>query len=176
MKKGLIASISIATLFFGTAIAARASESSYDFAKVVGSEPITRIVRVSTPRQECWDEEVSHPEYGDGSHGVGTVVGAILGGALGNAVGHRTINKKVGTVVGAVLGGTLGHARDARRNSNDHSYTTTEERCEVYQEYEEHEKIVGYRISYRYNGKIYTTRSDTAPGKTIKVRVTVSAV
>jgi uncharacterized protein YcfJ len=180
MKRGLIASIpipsiSITMLMLGHAISVSASDSSYDYAKVLRSEPITRIVRVSTPRQECWDEAVTYRDYGHSSHDVSRVVGALLGGALGNAVGHSNTNKKVGAVVGAVLGGTLGHAHATRHHRSAGEYTAVEERCEIYQDYEEHEKVIGYRVTYRYNGKVYTTRTDTAPGESIRVRVTVSA-
>jgi len=175
MKKGLIASISISTLLLGNAMLVDASDFSYETARVMGSEPITRIVRVSTPRQECWDEAITYRESGYSDHGVSTVVGAILGGAFGNAVGHSNTNKKVGAAVGAVLGGTLGHAHAARRQTPVNEYTAVEERCEVYQDYQEQERVIGYRVTYRYNDKVYTTRMDTPPGETIKVRVTVSA-
>jgi uncharacterized protein YcfJ len=175
MKKRLIASISIAALISGYAISATAADSSYDYAKVIKSEPITRIIRVSTPREECWDEAVTYRDFGHDDHAVGTVVGAILGSAFGNAVGHSKSNKQVGAVVGAVLGGTLGHAHSTRHYTRAGEYTAVEERCEVYQDYEEHEKVIGFRVSYRYKGKVYTTRTDTAPGETIRVRVTVAA-
>lgn len=174
MKKGLIASIS--ALILGYAISSNASNSSYDYATVLEAEPITRIVRVSTPRKECWDEKVTYRESGHRNHGVSTVVGAIIGGALGNAVGHSNTNKKVGAIVGAVLGGTLGHAHAARNYRHTDAYTVVEERCEIYQDYAEHEKVIGYRVTYQYNNKVYSTRTDAAPGETIKVRVTVSAV
>jgi uncharacterized protein YcfJ len=175
MKKGLIASISMSTLLLGNAMVVHASDSSYDYAKVIRSEPITRIIRVSTPRQECWDEAITYRDSGHGGHGSSTVVGAILGGAIGNAVGHSKTNKKVGAAVGAVLGSTLGHAHAARHYRRASEYTAVEERCEVYQDYEEHEKVIGYRVTYRYLDKVYTTRTDNAPGDRIKVRVTVAA-
>ena len=175
MKKGLIASISVTTLILGHAVSAYASESSYEYADVIRSEPITRVVRVSTPRQECWDEAVTYRESGHGDPAVSTVVGAILGGAFGNAVGHSNTNKKVGAAIGAVLGGTLGHAHARRYDQTPSEYTAVEERCEVYQDYEEHEKVVGFHVTFRYNDKVYTTRTDSEPGETIRVRVTVSA-
>jgi uncharacterized protein YcfJ len=150
-----------------------ASDVSYDYAKVLKSEPITRYVRVSTPLEECWDEAVTYRDSGRGDHGVSTIMGAILGGAFGNAVGHGKKNKKVGAAVGAVLGGTLAHAHAARHYSPVNEYTAVEERCEVYQDYEEHEQVIGYRVTYRYRGKVYTTRTDSEPGESIRVRVTV---
>lgn len=176
MNKRLIASISISTLILGYAVSVNASNSSYDYAAVLEAEPITRMVRVSTPRKECWDEEVTYRESGYRNNGVSTVVGAIIGGALGNAIGHSNTNKKVGAVVGAVLGGTLGRAHAERKYRPTDEYTVVEERCQIYHDYEEHEKVIGYRVTYEYNDKVYTTRTDVAPGETIKVRVTVAAI
>lgn len=143
---------------------------TYDYGTVIDSTPIVKTIRVTTPREECWDERVSHVERGD--DGVGTVVGAVVGGAIGNAVGHNKTNKKVGAVVGAVLGGTIGKSvsRDSRR------YVTTEEVCRVVNDYREEERIVGYHVKYRYNDVTYTTRTDHEPGETIKLRLAVSPV
>lgn len=146
---------------------------SYEYAEVLDSTPIVKTFRVSTPREECWDETVTHYERGP-KNGVGTVVGAVVGGAIGNAVGHNKTNKKVGAVVGAVLGGTIGHA--ASTNNNGRRYETTEEVCRVVNDYREEERIVGYHVSYEYNDVTYTTRTDKEPGETIKLRLSVSPV
>jgi uncharacterized protein YcfJ len=91
--------------------------TTYEEADVVDSRPIYRIVEVSSPQEECWEEEVVRQDVrrrGD-SYTPG-LLGMVIGGALGNAVGHHSTNRKVGTVVGAVLGGSI--ARDIQR-SND---------------------------------------------------------
>ena len=101
-----------------------------DYATVIDAKPIIKTVRVSTPREEGWDEEVVYREhYSD--HGVGTVVGAVLGGALGNAVGHHKRNKQVGAVVGALLGATLGHAASANTRGRHSSRYRPEKRSEI---------------------------------------------
>jgi|TARA_Y100000310_G_scaffold191156_1_gene191159 uncharacterized protein YcfJ len=152
---------------------ALAANISYDYATVIESKPIVKTVRVSTPRRECWDEEVVYRDRHDDS-GVGPVVGAVLGGALGNAVGHHKRNKQVGAVVGAVLGATLGHAAANNAKGRHESHYRTEERCEVIQEFHEEDRIIGYRVRYRYRDATYTTRTDIDPGDTLKVRVAVS--
>lgn len=152
-----------------------AANIRYDYATVIEAKPIIKTVRVSTPREECWDEEVVFREhYSD--NGVGTVVGAVLGGALGNAVGHHKRNKQVGAVVGAILGATLGHAASANARGRRHSNYRTEERCEIKYEYHEEDRVIGYRVRYRYLDETYTTRTDIDPGDTLKVRVAVSPV
>ena len=148
---------------------------SYDYATVVDASPIVRTVRISTPREECWQEDVVYRDRSGDSNAVGTVVGGVVGGAIGNAVGHNKSNKKVGAVVGAVLGATLGH-EIARSNDRETVSHGTEERCKVYQDYHEEERIVGYNVRYRYNGETYSTRTDTDPGDTIKVRLAISPV
>lgn len=170
MKTALSTTLLAATLVAGPAIAGHA----YDYATVVGVEPITKVVRISTPREECWDQEVVYRDRYRRGNGVGTVVGGVLGGALGNAVGHSKRNKQVGTVVGAVLGATIGRSVSARERE-EASYGV-EERCEVYNEYHEEERIMAYNVRYRYNNETFSTRMDTHPGDTIKVRVSVSPV
>ena len=100
------------------------------------------------------------------------LVGAVVGGAIGNAVGHNKTNKKVGAVVGAVLGGTIGKAVA----TENRRYERTEEVCRVINDYREEDRIVGYHVKYRYNDVTYTTRTDRAPGETIKLRLAVSPV
>lgn len=156
----------------------------YDYAQVTSVEPIVKIIRVSRPREECWQEEVVYVDktprhYGPG-HGTGSVLGAVLGGAFGNAVGHRKRNKQVGTIVGAVLGASLAASASSQSHgSHRNGYTktyATEERCKVYQDYQEEERILGYRVKYRYNERNYITRMDRDPGDRLKVRLSVSPV
>ncbi len=157
------------------AVAARA-DVSYEYATVIAADPIVKTVRVTTPRKECWEEDVVYRRERHHDNGVGTVVGGIIGGAIGNAVGHKKRNKQVGAVVGAVLGATVGSAvsNQHRRTSTDRR--GTEEVCEVYHDYHEEERIVGYDVRYRYNDVTYATRTSRNPGETLKIRVSVSPV
>ncbi|MFT5210286.1 MAG: hypothetical protein ACI9CE_002011 [Flavobacterium sp.] len=149
------------------------SSVSYDYGTVVESVPIVKNIRITTPREECWDEDVVYRDRG-GDTELSTVLGAVIGGALGNAVGHHKKNKQVGAVVGAVLGGTIGRsiAKGAPRTARSESG----EVCRVINEYTEEEQIVGYRVRYRYNDETYTARTDEAPGDTIKLRLAVTPV
>lgn len=165
---------------------------SYDYATVIESQPIIRIVKVSTPREECWEETVAyrdrdrgyHDDYRRRDHGLGTVLGGVVGGAIGNAVGHSKKNKQVGAVVGAVVGATIGNAMtqtaraENRRRHDDYQVTSygTEEICEIVHDYHEEERIIGYDVRYRYNDETYATRMDEDPGDTIKVRLALSPV
>jgi uncharacterized protein YcfJ len=174
-----------ASLFAGSVLASHDNDSntvqnnvSYDYATVIDAQPIMRTIRVSTPREECWQEQVVYErQRSSGNHAVGTVVGGVLGGALGNAVGHKKSNKRVGAVVGAVLGATLGNAIASNNSQSGQSRRYgTEERCKVYQDAHEEERVIGYQVRYRYHDQTYSTRMDTRPGDTIKVRMAISPV
>lgn len=152
----------------------------YDYATVIESRPIVETVRVSTPREECRPENVVYyrdDDYRRGDGRVGTVVGGVVGGAIGNAVGHKKRNKQVGTVVGAVLGATIGNAlAQADYEPERYGEYATEKVCRIRHEYHEEDRLVGYRVRYRYNNETFTTRTRTDPGDTIEVRLAVSPV
>ncbi|MFT7684794.1 MAG: hypothetical protein ACI9FB_000135 [Candidatus Azotimanducaceae bacterium] len=165
--------LGIATgVMLSTSVMAQSSVS-FDYGTVVESVPIVKNIRVTTPREECWDEDVVYRDRG-GDKELSTVLGAVIGGALGNSVGHHKKNKQVGAVVGAVLGGTIG--RSMGKGQHRSTRVGTEEVCRVINEYSEEEQIVGYRVRYRYNDETYTTRTDEDPGDTIKLRLAVTPV
>jgi uncharacterized protein YcfJ len=188
---------SAAVLAFSFGSQAFAGNVEYDYATVIDAEPIFKSIRVKTPRKHCWEEEVAYETdyYGDKNYhyanqganqhnGTSTVLGGVIGAAIGNAVGHRKKNKQVGTVIGAVLGASIGNAYGSQKNrrqnhgQNQVQYVTygTEERCEVIQETHQEERIVGYKVRYRYSNATYSTRTKVDPGDTIRVRISISPV
>jgi uncharacterized protein YcfJ len=175
-KLSILFSASVATLLAAVAATSQAA-SRYDEADVLSSTPIYRTVQISSPRRECWEEEVQHVSRSrDRSH-TPTLLGAVIGGALGNELGHNKSNKRVGAVVGAVLGGSI--AGDLRRTyGNDEEVVTidTVERCRRVSDTREEEKLVGYDVRYSYNGLEQTVRMDHDPGETVRVRVKVEPV
>lgn len=150
----------------------------YDYAKVVGVEPIVRVVRVSEPRRECWDEEITSYRRRVSSRSQSytpTVVGGIVGGVVGNqfASGRR---RDALTVAGALLGASIGRDVSRRQRVVEEPYVRTERRCRVFDEYHEEERIDGYRVRYRYKGNTFTRRMDYDPGRRIRIRVGVTPV
>jgi uncharacterized protein YcfJ len=141
----------------------------YDYAKVTRVTPITRSVEVSSPHRECWDEQVVRREGGEASP-VGTIIGGIAGGAVGNRFGGGN-GRKAATVAGAVLGAALGNSVS---RGQERSYTSTEQRCETVYSRHTEERVIGYDVSYRYNGAEYLTRTDRDPGERLRVRVSVT--
>lgn len=164
-------------LLLGFGSVAAQAQTHYESAPVLEARPIYQLVEVSVPQEQCWEEEIAYERYPRrGQSRTPVLLSTIIGGALGNAVGSNKSNKRVGTVVGAVLGHSVG--RDIVRNSRRHAGTSYEvvQRCEtVYQQLEE-ERLVGYRVTYLYNGEEYSVRSDSDPGEEIRIRINVQPV
>lgn len=153
------------------------AQVDYDYAQVVEVRPVVQIVEISTPQEQCWEEEyIVDRNYGENRSATPGILGAIIGGAIGNELGSHKSSQRVGTVVGAVLGHSV--ARDIMRQQQGPTVREVEtvERCEtVYQSHEE-ERIVGYNVTYNYNGQDYTVRTDQDPGDRIRVRVSVQPI
>lgn len=167
------------------------ANQTYDYARVVSSEPIYESYQVNNPVEQCWDERVPvrRSSYGHKRNydsKTPEVVGAIIGGAIGNRVGKKGGGKArdVATVVGAVLGGSV--ARDIKhkrryqndRYSRDYERTRYEtvQRCEMRDSYTTQRELVGYDVAYKYRGNVYYTQMADRPGKKIRVKVTVDPV
>ncbi len=154
-----------------------------DYAKVVDVEPIVRLVRVSEPRRECWDEEVTRYNR-QTSRRPGSFTPLVIGGIVGGVVGNQFSKGKrrdALTVAGALLGASVGRDiyRRHRENGGGHietPYVTTEHRCRVIDEFHEEERVEGYRVTYRYKGKTFVRRMDHDPGRRIRIRVAVTPV
>lgn len=146
----------------------------YDYARVEDAKPVYRIVQVSTPQRECWDEQrVHHSRAYDGA-ATPTIVGGLLGGVVGSRFGGGK-GKDVATVAGVLLGASL--ANDMRRNrQHGDAYVTSEQVCKNVNLYSEREELDGYQIRYRYQGKTYVTRMDHNPGNKIRVHIQVTPV
>lgn len=136
----------------------------YDYARVVDVDPIVRRVAVSVPQRECWVEDRDVVVQRSATP---TVLGAIIGGVIGHNITSGS-SRGVATAAGAVLGATVGSdaaARDARVE------TRSVERCQSRYDREWEEQIDGYRVTYRYDGREYSTVMDYDPGNRVQVRV-----
>ncbi len=152
------------------------AETHYAYAQVVESTPVYRIVEVSTPRQECWNEEVAHTHNNASNSRTPALLGTIIGGALGNAVGHGKSNKRVGAVVGAVLGHSIGRDIVANNKRDRTVHYETVRQCETVYDYHEEERIIGYQVQYLYNDEEYSVRMDNDPGDRVRVKVNIQPV
>lgn len=159
-----------ATLLCAGAIAlpAAADDVYYDTARVLSVVPQTE--RVNNPRQEC------HTEYSRGSYSSrdrdvgGSIIGGIAGGLIGSQIGKGK-GRIAGAAVGAVTGAIVGDRID-NSDRRDYGYNSRPvERCTQIDNWQ----IVnrGYLVTYRFNGRDYTTTMANDPGDTIGVKVSV---
>lgn len=156
----------------GVVISAAAGTAGYQylsrpqFAEVLSVKPIKEIIR--TPREECHDETVTHQRpIQDENRVAGTAIGAVIGGVLGNQIGDGR-GKKLATVAGAAAGGYAGNEVQKGMQQSD-TYTTVERRCQTVTD--KKEKISGYDVTYRFEGKEGVIRMDQTPGDTIPADV-----
>lgn len=172
MKKTTIVA-SVISIIFSTPLWADNNNNFTDRGRVIHSKPIYETVRTNYPEERCWNEPTRHRGAVGGRSYTPTIAGAIVGGVVGNQFGKGS-GKDILTVAGAVLGASVGH--DMGRQPPRRSYTTSERRCEQVDNYREHEEVVGYRVKYKYNGKVFWTRADRDPGKYIPLQISVVPV
>lgn len=167
------------------------TNSAYDYAKVIDAIPVVESYQVNRPVEQCWNEDVRRNDSRQSrrsSSRTPEVLGAIIGGVIGNRFGHGD-GRKIATVAGAVLGGSVGrdikrnnrHSRNNRNNRYEsgryeQSRYETVQRCELTDSYVTEERVVGFDVSYKYRGNVFHTQMPQAPGKKIKVKVTVNPV
>lgn len=165
--------VTLALSFLGSTALA---ETSFEYAQVLESRPLYQVVEISTPQEQCWEEEIAVDRRHRGDSSTPVIVSTILGGAIGNAVGHNKSNKRVGTVLGAVLGHSIG--RDIVRGNKQSSSRQYElvQRCQTVYEQHEEERLIGYQVTYLYNGEERSVRTDSDPGDQIRLRVNVQPV
>jgi len=184
-SKPKLAALASAAMLLGTSAAtladhdyrvARNDRATYDYAKVISSQPIVNYVTVSTPVRECWEEMQYYTvDRGARRNGGATLLGAVIGGVIGHQVGSGRGNDAA-TVAGTLIGAAIGN--DSARNRHGERYASERharpvERCKTtYRDHQE-ERIDGYRVTYRYNGQRYMTEMPYDPGQKIKVRVDI---
>jgi uncharacterized protein YcfJ len=149
-------------------------DDDYAYARVTHVEPIVHRVSVERPARECWDETRQVRYDTDEGRTVGsTLLGGIIGGVIGHQIGHGS-GRDVATVAGAVIGSAVGHNAAERNSSPPYYEDRTVQRCSVRYERNYEERVDGYRVSYRYNGRDYVTQLPYDPGERIRVRVAVA--
>ncbi|MDP3087259.1 MAG: glycine zipper 2TM domain-containing protein [Methylotenera sp.] len=157
----------LATVF---AAPSMATDQYNDTARVISATPQTE--RVNVPRQECRTEyqQQSYNNGGDRSI-AGAVIGGIAGGLLGNTIGRgkgRIAAAAVGAGVGAIAGDRIG-------NQNNHGVGTRSVPVQSCYQVDNWQTVnSGYLVAYEYNGRNYTTVTNSHPGRYIDVNVAVS--
>lgn len=147
---------------------AAADDSYYDTARVLSVVPQTE--RINTPRQDCHTEYERNSYYNSGDRDVGgAIIGSIAGGLLGSQVGKgkgRIAGAAIGAATGAIVGDRIDNSGQQQGYSNH-----PVERCTVTDNWQTVTR--NYLVTYRYNGRIYSTTMANAPGDSISLRVSV---
>jgi len=173
-----IAGAAVAAILFASAATAAGRHGGQSYvitAPVVDVQPLVEVVQVSTPREVCRDERVEH-YVEDRPRGprTSTIVGTVLGAAIGNNVADSD-DRSSARLAGALLGGAIG--RDVgRRNADRRKVVSYEQRCDVEHVTHEEERVSGYRVRYRHDGRTFVTHTDRDPGDTVRLRVSVAPI
>ena len=170
LKSIIVALIASATTL---PVLAGQDDALYEWARVVEAEPVTRIIRRPINEEVCWQEEVYRevPRYRSRTP---VVLGAILGGLIGNQFGSGS-GRDAMTFAGVALGSAI--AKDNQRRANPQRfYASLEDRCGINTEWKETHQIIGWDVTYEYQGVTYLTRMQDEPGERIQVQVNVEPV
>jgi uncharacterized protein YcfJ len=165
---------------------ASAGDGRYRYAKVVDVQPLYRYETVQIPQRECWTrteyrETTYRRSRSNGGSALPTIAGGVIGGVIGRQFGSgdgRDAMTVVGTLVGAAIGHSSAQRRFDDRRYDDGRYVDYHrapvERCETWYETEERRTVEAYRVTYRYAGRLYHTRTAQPPGKRIRVHVDIT--
>lgn len=156
-------------LLSAIAMPAAADDVYYDTARVLSVTPQTE--RINNPRQECRTDYVRE-SYSSGDRDIGgSIIGGIAGGLLGSQIGKGK-GRIAGAAVGAATGAIVGDRIDNSGRRDSGYSTRTVERCVQVDDWQVVNR--GYLVTYRYNGRDYTTSMANDPGDTVSVRVSIA--
>lgn len=159
----------IATLTISLAVPTLRAESFADYARVRQVEP--QYERVNSPREECWTETVSTQQPRESRRSAsGAIIGGVVGAALGHQVGKGR-GKDAATAVGAIAGAMIGDRWNDRGGDEYETVSRDERRCRNVDQWDN--RLTGYRVTYEYAGRRYTSIMPRDPGREVRVNVSV---
>jgi len=103
---------------------------------------------------------------------VSTVVGATIGGVVGNRIFKNSRLKNAGTLAGVIVGAAIGN--DIRVSHYGRKNYRSHKKCRVVRK--PVKTLVGYQVTYRYQGELFSTRTQSHPGRKIAIKVRVEAI
>lgn len=162
----------ITLLAAGGIVAHAQGQDFIDRARVQGVEP--HYEQVQLPREECGRQWVTENRPVAGGNGYGgIIIGGVAGGLIGNQVGKGS-GREAATAAGAVIGAIAGD-RIANQGGPRYEQAQREVRsCRTVHDVQQ--RLVGYRVTYEYQGHQYTTMMREQPGRSLPVRVSVTPV
>jgi uncharacterized protein YcfJ len=134
-----------------------------EYGNVLSSVPV--MAQVPIGQQQCTEQPQMVQEQ---TSGGGALLGAVIGGVVGNNVGKgfgRALATGVGVMGGAVLGN---HVESVHTPQS----TVPMRVCQNVPSVEN--RLVGYDVTYEYQGQRYQTRLRQDPGRQIALNVNVA--
>ena len=138
-------------------------------ARVINAEPINERIY---NQEQCTRESNYNPPQQRSNQSkdyTGSVIGAIAGGLLGSTIGNgngRIVAAAAGAGVGAMVGDNI-----ARPSTPEYTQNYVQEKCSsggyTYQ-------TTGYRVTYIYDNREYTTNMPYNPGTHLPVSIQVT--
>jgi len=96
----------------------------------------------------------------------GTDFGQIIGGVIGSMIGNSNSDRRVGTAVGVMIGGRIGE------QYNSAPGVTYRQHCGETYSNQVQSVIQGYKVTYKYHGRLETVILDYDPGSYITLETT----
>ena len=173
MKKVLLTT----TALMMCAQAASAGQTFVDV-PVISTQVIQATSETRTPVRNCTEQLIRVDQQGrsqGGNSAVGTLLGAAIGGFTGSQIGSgsgQLAATALGTLGGAVVGNRAmrsnGLSKEWPLNREEQRYKK-EVICTTSYNIQHQTNIVGYNVTYNFEGQTYTTRMQTPPGKSIRL-------
>ena len=155
--------LNIIILFYVIAVASYAYGRSVTV-PVISVQPIEIAEAQLVKRSHC---PVIASGYNDGKRG--TRIGQVVGGLIGSMIGNSESDRRVGTAIGVMVGGDIGK----RWNSNRPGVEYTEH-CNVGYSNQVQRMVHGYKVTYKYHGRLSTVLMDYNPGSFITLTTSTS--
>ncbi len=162
MKKTIVAAAALMLYANGT----NAGQTFVEV-PVMNSVPIQETSEIRTPVQSCTEQLVEVDRRGNI---ISTLAGAAIGGFLGSQFGGGT-GKLAATAMGTLGGAAIGSnglSKEWPLKNNTPQYKK-ETICTTSYNIQHQTSIVGYMVTYNFEGQTYTTRMQSAPGNTIRL-------
>ena len=173
MRQTILLGLFAASISVSVSNTALAGIDDYeDRGRVISASP--QFERINSPRQQCHTEYVRETYYEQPQRSYsGAIIGGVAGGLLGNTVGRgsgRVAAAAVGAGVGAIVGDRYDNGRDNYRG-RERVESRPVERCVNVDNW--NQVPAGYLVNYEYNGRQYTTVTQSDPGRYIPVQVAI---
>ena len=164
MKKTLLATTAL--MMYGTAATAG---QTFVEVPVIRSIPIQQTSEIRTPQKNCAHRMIHVDDRGrafPGQNGniIGTIIGSALGGFVGSNIGKGK-GQLAATAIGVLGGASVGRAYSPPRQPQ----YVNREVCETSYKIQHVTNVVGYNVTYNFEGQVYTSRMQTQPGNSIRL-------